>query len=238
MDTNLNIINEVKKHDCLYNKQSESYKDFVYKNSLWSKTGIDLGIPGEKVKKKFRNLRDAYIKYKRFVEKPEINIFRKPYKYAQYFTFLDELNPAEFTSHNISESSLDITAEYCSDLEDSYFEDSSQDPFELTDSTANIKATQQAETNSTKDYQISERSNKRKRFTTEYSTQDSEIVSTTKRKTKQMAKNCTMQLFQCLANKLSESNLTEEQKNIIESSVCRLVYSKIMEYTKESANSL
>ncbi|XP_046811159.1 uncharacterized protein LOC111687248 [Lucilia cuprina] len=175
MDTNLNIINEVKKHDCLYNKQSESYKDFVYKNSLWSKTGIDLGIPGEKVKKKFRNLRDAYIKYKRFVEKPEINIFRKPYKYAQYFTFLDELNPAEFTSHNISESSLDITAEYCSDLEDSYFEDSSQDPFELTDSTANIKATQQAETNSTKDYQISERSNKRKRFTTEYSTQDSEI---------------------------------------------------------------
>ncbi|XP_037825126.1 uncharacterized protein LOC119613232 isoform X5 [Lucilia sericata] len=95
MDTNVIIINEVKKHDCLYNKQSESYKDFVYKNSLWSKIGSGLGLPAEKVKKKFRNLRDAYTKYKKFVEKPESDILRKPYKYAQHLTFLDELNTAE-----------------------------------------------------------------------------------------------------------------------------------------------
>ncbi|XP_037825121.1 uncharacterized protein LOC119613232 isoform X2 [Lucilia sericata] len=220
MDTNVIIINEVKKHDCLYNKQSESYKDFVYKNSLWSKIGSGLGLPAEKVKKKFRNLRDAYTKYKKFVEKPESDILRKPYKYAQHLTFLDELNTAEFD--------LEDTFFKKRRLESEYFEESSQDPFELIDNTAN----------STKDFQISERSIKCKRFTREHSPQNSEIVSTTKRKTKQKTKNCTMQLFQCLANKLTEANLTEEQKNIIECSVCRLVYSKIIEYTKDSASSL
>lgn len=57
-----------------------------------------------------------------------------------------------------------------------------------------------------------------------------------KRKYKQKT-NCTMQLFQCLANKITETNLTSEQRNAIENAVCNLVYGKIAEYTVDYGSS-
>lgn len=42
----IKIITEVSKYDCLYNKHSESYKNYEYKETIWSKIGNEVGIPG------------------------------------------------------------------------------------------------------------------------------------------------------------------------------------------------
>lgn len=44
---NMRIINEVKKHDSLYNVQSKWYKNVPYREILWTKIGKCLGIPGK-----------------------------------------------------------------------------------------------------------------------------------------------------------------------------------------------
>lgn len=43
----------------------------------------------------------------------------------------------------------------------------------------------------------------------------------------------TEELFRCLAKKVNEANLTQQQRNDIESSVCSLVYSKLANYSKD-----
>lgn len=49
MDLNSKLINEVKKHECIYNINSEHYNHFEYKEEMWRQIGKTLSIPRKNV---------------------------------------------------------------------------------------------------------------------------------------------------------------------------------------------
>ncbi|XP_065370148.1 uncharacterized protein LOC135962253 [Calliphora vicina] len=254
VDITEKIITEVSKYECLYNKDSESFTNYQYKETIWSKIGKDIGIPAIEVKKKFKNIRDAYKKYKKMVMSPgNDTILRRPYKYAAQLQFLEDPN-ADMTACHISESSLDKTTDSFSETDVSFSkkrklehnDNSWRDPIDEPSSSFVIIPNNTTKNDLSQDYWTTNPEQPEPHSDNDCQSSDScspgektidnseTITTTNKTKSRRKRKgktNCTMQLFQCLANKISDSNLTVEQKNHIEISVCRLVYSKIIEYT-------
>ncbi|XP_065357641.1 uncharacterized protein LOC135951834 [Calliphora vicina] len=87
-DIIIKLIEAVKKHDCFYNVRSAQYKQFAYKEQLWKNIGKDIGIgSGNETKKKWKNLKDNYRKYKQ--SRAAGGGIRRQYKYAEALKFLD-----------------------------------------------------------------------------------------------------------------------------------------------------
>lgn len=47
MDPELNLIREVKKHDCLYDKNSYNFKNHVKKDEVWLAIANNVGLAGK-----------------------------------------------------------------------------------------------------------------------------------------------------------------------------------------------
>ncbi|XP_037808074.1 uncharacterized protein LOC119601308 [Lucilia sericata] len=111
-DLNEQLIDEVKKYDCIYNSESSRYKHFSYKKHLWHKIGKRFGLPANVVNKKWKNLKDSYRKSKiKLISKSG---FVKPYKYSESLKFLDdyiECRPSMSRVVNEPEVSTDLSSD-------------------------------------------------------------------------------------------------------------------------------
>ncbi|KAI8124933.1 Transcription factor Adf-1 [Lucilia cuprina] len=87
-DLNKLLIEEVKKHDCIYNPQSRRYKHFSYKKHLWHKIGKRFGLLANVANKKWKSIKDSYRKSK--IKLITQSGFVKPYKYSECLKFLDD----------------------------------------------------------------------------------------------------------------------------------------------------
>ena len=57
------FMEEVQKHDCLYNKYRKSYKDKYIKINCWAKIGEKFDMSAADAEKKFENVRTGYGRY-------------------------------------------------------------------------------------------------------------------------------------------------------------------------------
>ncbi|RVE48389.1 hypothetical protein evm_006950 [Chilo suppressalis] len=91
-ETNLReqLINEVKKYECIYNFNHKEHKNIAYKKLLWDSIGETLNIKGSKAKEMWRVLRDGYSRWRK--GKMLSSSGRKYYNYrwSKQMEFLDE----------------------------------------------------------------------------------------------------------------------------------------------------
>ncbi|XP_072163818.1 uncharacterized protein [Diadema setosum] len=59
------LITEVERYPCLYNKKCKSYTNYDLKSEIWAKISMKLGEPEAKVRKRWINLRDSFVKFKK-----------------------------------------------------------------------------------------------------------------------------------------------------------------------------
>ncbi|XP_037825207.1 transcription factor Adf-1-like [Lucilia sericata] len=58
------IIKEVKKYDILYNTQSKDYRKIELKEKAWKEIANNVKAPVDFLKKRWKNLKDGYNRYK------------------------------------------------------------------------------------------------------------------------------------------------------------------------------
>ncbi|XP_047997823.1 uncharacterized protein LOC125235329 [Leguminivora glycinivorella] len=105
MDVNEKIIECVRKHNCLWEPKNRHYKNAVMKARLWQEIGEELNENCEVIKKKWKSMRDGYMKYKKQI-KGTTGSGRKmiSFVWAAQLSFLDDSISPRNTTSNIPES--------------------------------------------------------------------------------------------------------------------------------------
>ena len=85
------LINLVHQYSALWDKQNAKYKDSNYKDAKWREIAEILGVPKEDVIKKWKSLRDTYVRHKNIKAKSGDGLSdSKPrWKYYTIMSFLD-----------------------------------------------------------------------------------------------------------------------------------------------------
>ncbi|XP_018783297.1 PREDICTED: uncharacterized protein LOC108965392 [Bactrocera latifrons] len=97
------LICKVQTHPYLYDDQHKEYKNLNAKEQTWRKIGEELKMSPIKVKARWKNLRDSYVKYKNQLNKVRDNAEQEAlnnrYLKVRYLTFLDETLARRSLSH-------------------------------------------------------------------------------------------------------------------------------------------
>ena len=85
------LIDLVRQHPALWDKQNSKYKDSNYKDAKWREISEVLGVPKEDLIKKWKSLRDTYVRHKNMKAKSGDGLSdSKPrWKYYNIMSFLD-----------------------------------------------------------------------------------------------------------------------------------------------------
>uniref|UniRef100_W8BQJ5 Transcription factor Adf-1 n=1 Tax=Ceratitis capitata TaxID=7213 RepID=W8BQJ5_CERCA len=91
------LISKVSAHRYLYDNQHKEYKNLIAKEQAWAKIGEELKMSPMKVKTRWKNLRDSYVKYRNQLNKvtddaskEAINNRFSKWTSRPYLSFLDE----------------------------------------------------------------------------------------------------------------------------------------------------
>ncbi|XP_022193329.1 uncharacterized protein LOC111051191 [Nilaparvata lugens] len=76
----------------LYDINHKDYKNVWKRDKIWEDIGKTLDAPGDELKKKWRNLRDTYVKYLK-ATKPTIEQAKKNYKTWTWATQMEKFKP-------------------------------------------------------------------------------------------------------------------------------------------------
>ncbi|KAJ0065341.1 hypothetical protein NL108_007073 [Boleophthalmus pectinirostris] len=85
------LIEEVRKYDHLYNSSSKSYKDSQMSNHSWREIGLNLGVDSVECMKRWKNLRDKFVRYRRKIGSGSGDPGGK--KVPVFYTFMSWLEP-------------------------------------------------------------------------------------------------------------------------------------------------
>ncbi|XP_073962841.1 uncharacterized protein [Choristoneura fumiferana] len=110
MEINEKIIECVRKHNCLWEPRNKHYKNAVLKARVWQAIGEELNESHESIKRKWKSMRDAYIKYKKQI-KGTTGSGRKTinFMWAAQLSFLDSsISPRETESNIYGENGTPI----------------------------------------------------------------------------------------------------------------------------------
>ncbi|XP_071498193.1 uncharacterized protein [Diadema antillarum] len=124
------LICEVEKNPCLYDKSLPSFKESVKKLDVWNQIGDKLGISGEAAKKKWTHLRDAFQRNERKKKDKrsgDAASTTKTYKYAAVMSFLLPHIHVRETSTNLSSSNREDEADKDGEDESLHGNDSTSD---------------------------------------------------------------------------------------------------------------
>ena len=85
------LINLVQQCPALWDKQNSKYKDSNYKDAMWREIGEILHVPKDDAIKKWKSLRDTYVRHKNIKAKSGDGLSdSKPrWKYYTIMSFLD-----------------------------------------------------------------------------------------------------------------------------------------------------
>ncbi|XP_017470929.1 PREDICTED: uncharacterized protein LOC108362460 [Rhagoletis zephyria] len=92
MDINEILIEEIRKHEWLYDLSSNEYKNVFKKAVIWEEIGKSVCLPGDSCKTRWRGLRDTYKRRKRTSQLSSGSGAPSPtkkWKYLQTLSFLD-----------------------------------------------------------------------------------------------------------------------------------------------------
>ncbi|CAG4978604.1 unnamed protein product [Parnassius apollo] len=100
-----NLVELLRKYPCLYNTKDSSYKDISMKAKLWAQIGEEINETGEVAKKKWKSLRDNYMRYKKEVAGTTGQTAKKftKWHWASQLQFLDSTLTDRETTSNIRE---------------------------------------------------------------------------------------------------------------------------------------
>uniref|UniRef100_A0A6M2DGX3 Putative transcription factor adf-1-like myzus persicae n=1 Tax=Xenopsylla cheopis TaxID=163159 RepID=A0A6M2DGX3_XENCH len=104
------LIKLVRNNPCIYDTNNELYKNTAYKNKVWEKIGEDMQENSDTLKKKWKSLRDNYLKYKK-TRQAEGQSKRSKWIWYDHLVFLDGLSINQ-TDTSIDNKSIDEEEEY------------------------------------------------------------------------------------------------------------------------------
>ncbi|XP_071481029.1 uncharacterized protein [Diadema antillarum] len=84
------LIEEVRKREILYDPGHSEFKNVLKKNVEWESIGDFVGLSGSDAKRKWKNIKDSFRKYRQKLTKNSGQEAKgiKPYEYAQQLEFL------------------------------------------------------------------------------------------------------------------------------------------------------
>ncbi|KAJ0182485.1 hypothetical protein K1T71_001854 [Dendrolimus kikuchii] len=101
---NLNLVEEIEKHPCLYNYTLTSYSRKDITEKAWNEIGAKINIPGRECKERWKNLRAVFTRHMKTSKGPPVK-YKKPYYLAeamQFATpFIKRLNYNKNNSDNL-----------------------------------------------------------------------------------------------------------------------------------------
>ncbi|XP_073841547.1 uncharacterized protein [Musca autumnalis] len=223
----LDLIEQVKKYNCLWDHRSEDFKYYELKKKLWKKIARELHTSEDNVRRKWKNLKRSYMKYKRRLNDPNIKHV-SAYRYFEELSFLDRNLQSSDGSNNNNNYDEDDTqdisymspASSMGDISNTF---SPEEAKRLKLDETALEKKKQDEKDMENEGEEKEVNNNL--FYYRSSSPDSEITTN-------KDNHVTVQLFQLLGKKVVQSNLSTSQINDIENSVCSLIYSKLAEYDK------
>ncbi|KAL1516655.1 hypothetical protein ABEB36_000538 [Hypothenemus hampei] len=104
------LIHAVKNYPILYDVSNEEYKNAKMKKQVWNQIGEELGDDGEKLKRKWKNLRDNYVKYLQAINTKTESKDRQKFRKWQWASQMDVFRPficvfnTESNVKNVSEA--------------------------------------------------------------------------------------------------------------------------------------
>ncbi|XP_028042363.1 uncharacterized protein LOC114252078 [Bombyx mandarina] len=99
------LIELVRKYPCLYNTKDISYKNVTIKIKCWEQIGKEINETGESARKKWKSLRDNYMRYKKEVAGTTGQATKKfkKWPWASQLQFLDSTLTDRERSSNVRE---------------------------------------------------------------------------------------------------------------------------------------
>ncbi|XP_069704989.1 uncharacterized protein [Periplaneta americana] len=115
------LIEKVREYVFLYDTGHPDYKNILKKAEAWRDISEELGKSSETVKQKWKNLRDSYIKYKRFIKGTTRQAAKKYQKWpwSNHLEFLDYTLRPRSTTSSASDTQITETPPPCREAEDS-----------------------------------------------------------------------------------------------------------------------
>ncbi|XP_065204218.1 transcription factor Adf-1-like [Planococcus citri] len=85
------LITVVSQHPVLYNHMRSDYKSTEIKAEAWEavRQCLDTNEPVEKIRQRWKSIRDSYVKFLNKLEKAGNGLRIKPYKFEKHLKFLD-----------------------------------------------------------------------------------------------------------------------------------------------------
>ncbi|CAM4606717.1 unnamed protein product [Leuciscus chuanchicus] len=95
----------------LYDLSDEGYRDTNRKSAAWRKVAEEVDMSVEEVKKKWRDLRDAFVRYRREDQSRRVSgaaaSQKRPWRYAQIMSFLLPFITPRRTTSNLTETEVE-----------------------------------------------------------------------------------------------------------------------------------
>nr|CAI5842751.1 unnamed protein product [Callosobruchus analis] len=97
------LIEEVRKHDCLWNKSLESYRNQNIRDNAWERISIELKKPVDDIKREWKKLQDCYRQamLRRKTKSGQFATKTKPWKYEELMSFLASDTLPRSTQSNV-----------------------------------------------------------------------------------------------------------------------------------------
>lgn len=98
------LVEEVSKNRVLYDSSHEKHKDVNFKDVIWNNISSVVGQCAEDCKKRWRNIRDTYMRHKKKLGTGSSALAKKKWFLADSLTFLNNVEYERNTTTNINAS--------------------------------------------------------------------------------------------------------------------------------------
>ncbi|CAH2097860.1 unnamed protein product [Euphydryas editha] len=112
------LIECVRKYSCLYDCRNSAYKNVSAKARLWETIGAEINESGETARKKWKSLRDNYMRYKKEITGTTGQAAKKfeKWPWAAHLQFLDDTLTERERTSNVTLTRAKISPETRSEI--------------------------------------------------------------------------------------------------------------------------